>query len=94
MNNLEELEQYKIDRDLFVEIFKDILDYTYNNYEGHCYKYWWYDDELYLLHKPSGTMVNWYKHLGRTNTCNKDLSIKEYKLFVKGFINEVKEEGK
>lgn len=30
-----------------------------------------YDDEFYIIHKDSGTMINWYKHLGRTNTCNK-----------------------
>lgn len=28
-------------------------------------------DERYVIHLPSGTIINWYKHLGRTNTCNK-----------------------
>ena len=93
MNNLKELKQYAIDRDLFTEIFIDILDYTYNSYEGYEYKYWRYDDEHYILHKPSGTLVNWYKHLGRTNTCNKNLTIDEYKQFVHNFINEVKNNG-
>lgn len=32
-------------------------------------------DEFYIVHFPSGTIVNWYKHVGRTNTCNKDLSM-------------------
>ena len=39
------------------------------------------DDEYYIIHLPSGTMINWYKHLGRTNTCNKNLSLAELKLF-------------
>lgn len=30
------------------------------------------DDEFYIMHRQSGTMINWYKHLGRTNTCNKE----------------------
>ena len=29
------------------------------------------DDEFYILHRPSGIMINWYKHMGRTNTCNR-----------------------
>ena len=40
------------------------------------------EDEYYILHKPSGTMINWYKHMGITNTCNKDLSLEELKLFL------------
>lgn len=28
-------------------------------------------DERYIIHLPSGTVINWYKHLGRTNTCSK-----------------------
>ena len=40
------------------------------------------EDEYYILHKPSGTMINWYKHMGITNTCNKDLSLDELRLFL------------
>lgn len=29
-------------------------------------------DEFYIIHFNSGTIINWYKHLGRTNTCNKE----------------------
>lgn len=29
------------------------------------------DDNFYIIHLDSGTMINWYKHLGRDNTCNK-----------------------
>ena len=49
-------------------------------------------DEYYILHKPSGTMINWYKHIGRTNTCNKDLSLDELKLFLLLLRKELVEE--
>ena len=50
------------------------------------------DDEYYILHKPSGTMINWYKHMGRTNTCNKDLSLDELRLFLLLLRKELVEE--
>lgn len=92
LNNLKPLNQYAIDRDLFIEIFREIEDYIWDDpdYEGDDFKFWGYDDEWYLLHKDSGTLVNWYKNLGRTNTCNKKLTIEEYKMFVKMFIEELK----
>ena len=32
----------------------------------------WYDEgDYYVCHMPSGMTVNWYKHLGRANTCSK-----------------------
>lgn len=95
MGNLKTLPQYAIDRELFTSIFSSIIPIMYDifpDYEGHDFKAWRsYDDECYILHKPSGTLVNWYKHLGRTNTCNKNLSIDEYTQFVNMFIEEVKE---
>lgn len=30
------------------------------------------DDEFYIIHKESGTIITWYKHFGRDNTCNKE----------------------
>ena len=30
------------------------------------------EDEFYIIHFRSGIIINWYKHLGRTNTCNKE----------------------
>lgn len=56
--------------------------------ETDSYKYWKYDDTYYILHKESGTLVTWYKHLGRCNQCNKRLSHKEYEKFVNDFIDE------
>ena len=38
-------------------------------------------------------MINWYKHLGRTNTCNKkELKYNTFLTFVKMFINEWRDE--
>lgn len=95
MNNLDDLEQYKIDRDIFCALFNkhgnlselmwDFLpDYTTDNY-----KIFQNHDEFYIIHLPSGTMVNWYKHEGRTNTCNKDLTMDEYEQFFKGCYAEL-----
>ncbi|WMC92313.1 hypothetical protein [Kineothrix sp. MB12-C1] len=80
-NFLETLEQYYFDRDDFVQAFKkvfttdEIIDIevecgcnkNYDNFLLHRY-----DDEFYIIHRDSGTVINWYKHLGRTNTCNKN----------------------
>lgn len=41
------------------------------------------DDEFYIIHFPSGTIVNWYKHMGRTNTCNKNLTLDDLREFKK-----------
>lgn len=78
---LETLPQYHFDRDEFVRAFywlftnDEIIDIEC---DCSCHKvtdefilYRW-EDEFYIIHRSSGTMINWYKHLGRTNTCNKD----------------------
>ena len=41
------------------------------------------DDEFYILHRNSGTLINWYKHAGRTNTCNNpDFSMEDFRVFL------------
>ena len=40
-------------------------------------------DEFYIIHFPSGTIINWYKHMGRTNTCNKNLTLDDLREFKK-----------
>ena len=30
------------------------------------------EDEFYIIHFRIGIIINWYKQLGRTNTCNKE----------------------
>ncbi len=41
------------------------------------------DEEFYILHVPSGTIVGWYKfyHFGRCNFTNRDMSIEDLKDF-------------
>lgn len=92
-HNLSPMKQYPIERDVFCEIFRkidsDFYDELYDT-TTESFKLWWYDDEFYILHFESGTIINWYKHLGRCNTCNKDLSIEEYKKLANDLYNELK----
>lgn len=78
---LETLPQYHFERDDFVkafyEVFTDdeIIDIDvdcscHRQLEEFILSRW--EDEFYIIHRESGTMINWYKHLGRTNTCNKE----------------------
>lgn len=78
---LETLPQYHFDRDEFTKAFYDVFENTDNIFnlivecQGHRVTDEFFllygDDEFYIIHRQSGTMINWYKHLGRTNTCNK-----------------------
>ncbi len=94
----DELDQYAIERDLFSDIFDTIDMYACNGhlpFEGPNFRFWCHEDEVYILHKLSGTLVNWYKigHTGRTNTCNKNLSESQYRLFAEMLISELKAYG-
>lgn len=57
---------------------------------------WFKDsDEYYIVHKPSGMIINWYKHLGRTNACNQEgKSLDDLKEFFKLFNEDLKEWAK
>ena len=78
---LQELPQYHFDRDAFVESFKKVFstDEIFE-LEVACQEHralsdfhlYYAEDEFYIIHLQSGTIINWYKHLGRTNTCNKE----------------------
>ena len=89
----ETLPQYALDRDEFVRIYGDISEALMNEswYETSNFKGWYNDDEWYILHKTSGTMINWYKHCGRTNTCNKVLTIKQHEEFAKMILEDMKD---
>lgn len=78
---LQELPQYYFDRDDFVKVFKkvfssdEIFELEVACQEHRCldnFHLYYAEDEFYIIHLDSGTIVNWYKHLGRTNTCNKE----------------------
>ena len=78
---LKELPQYHFDREPFVKAFEEVFsDVDLVDIEMACQAhrsssdflmYYTTDEEYYIIHFPSGTIINWYKHLGRTNTCNK-----------------------
>lgn len=74
-----------IEREIFCKIFKDIDEIIYNcfddvyNIENDNIKIWIYEvDEHYILDKETGIIVSWYKHLGRSNNCNKNLSLEAF----------------
>ena len=101
--NLENNHPYHFERDQMTRIFEEVFPLNSMAWDWDCV---WYcdfkdtnsfhafrdEDEYYILHKPSGTMINWYKHMGRTNTCNKDLSLDELKLFLLLLRKELVEE--
>lgn len=77
---LETLPQYHFERDNFTAVFKKVFSTDQiNEIEEKCtcndqtdyFAFLRFEDEFYIVHKDSGTIINWYKHLGRTNTCNK-----------------------
>lgn len=77
---LQELPQYHFERSMFTRTFNEILGSTLCDVvEDLCtehgrtssFTFDRNDDEFYVIHRRSGTIINWYKHLGRTNTCNK-----------------------
>jgi hypothetical protein len=92
----EESKQYHLERADFVEIFREVWEEIIDvyDYEGWDFKIWYHEDEWYVLYKPSGILVNWYKNLGRINTCNKDLTKEELKQFVKLLKEELKKTKK
>ena len=75
---MKELKQYHFDRDCFVSVFEEIFANRCFDLECACQEHratddfllYFKDDEFYILHFESGTVINWYKHIGRTNTCN------------------------
>lgn len=94
MAEFKELKQYHFERQDFVDAFEEI--FTTDEIMGieelcrsnttledfHLFYTTW--EEYYIIHFPSGIMINWYKHLGRTNTCNKDdFELVDLKAFLK-----------
>ena len=91
-NALETLPQYHFDRDDFCNVMFDVFtteEYIDLDVECGCnthldnFTLMRVDDEFYILHRDSGTLINWYKHAGRTNTCNKpDLTLDDFREFL------------
>ena len=82
----EDLPQYHFDRGDMCEVFDDeFMIWFWDHLECRSDEFLITrnDDEFYIIHFPSGTIVNWYKHMGRTNTCNKALTLDDLKEFKK-----------
>lgn len=89
---LPELPDYHFDRNEFVNTFKEIFtEDEFVDLEVKCqgstnaydFLLYWQEDTFYIMHLASGTIISWYKHLGRANTCNKeDFDIPDLKEFL------------
>ena len=80
------LPQYHFDRGDMGEVFDAIfMDWFWDHLGSHSDEFFitQNDDEFYIIHFPSGTIVNWHKHMGRTNTCNKALTLDNLREFKK-----------
>lgn len=90
----EDLPQYHFDRDDFRKVFYEIFttDQLFD-IEVACqsggthldyFSLFYHEDEFYILHRDSGIMINYYKHLGRINTCNRtDFTLDDFRIFLK-----------
>lgn len=79
--------QYQLDRNKFCEIFNKIGEYFeengYDDFDDGEFKFWYSNDTLYVLDYDYGILISWYKHLGRCNDSNMDLSEEQYRKFAK-----------
>jgi hypothetical protein len=72
------LKQYHFERNDFLKVFAEVFGDRMSDVEIACqeqrstdsFLLYYKEDEFYIIHLESGTIINWYKHLGRTNTCN------------------------
>lgn len=95
---LSDLPQYHFERDDFCKVFEEV--FTFNeivDIEEMCrdredfgsFSLFYDEGNFYILHRSSGIMINWYKHLGRINTCNRpDFSLDDLRVFLKALKGE------
>lgn len=94
------------DRELFTKIFNEYIqkdDKVFEAFENAVnnaetvgdFKLWMEDEEVYILHVPSGTIIGWYKlyHIGRANFCNKYLFLPTYRDFFQLLRNQLLKEA-
>ena len=90
--SLATLPQYHFDRDDFCKVFREVFTMDeFIEIDVLCgsrtdlsefFLFRW-EDEFYILHRNSGILINWYKHMGRTNTCNKpDFTLDNFREFL------------
>lgn len=90
---LQELPDYHFNREEFISAFREIFtDEQIIDLEVRCqgctnaydFLLYWQDDTFYIMHLASGITISYYKHLGRSNTCNKeDFDLSDLKAFLK-----------
>ena len=77
--SLTTLPQYHFEREEMCNVFFDVFtESEYADIKVACganthldeFSLFYCEDEFYILHRRSGIMINWYKNMGRTNTCN------------------------
>ena len=91
--SMDTLPQYHFDRDDFCKVFCEVFTIDeYVDIDVECginrhldeFSLFRCEDEFYILHRNSGILINWYKHMGRTNTCNKpDFTLDDFREFLK-----------
>ena len=96
--DLDRYKQYYFDRDDFVKYVDKysplLIEYMWDQgcfFNTDSFFMFRKEDEFYILHVDSGIMINWYKHLGRTNTCNRDIDKEVFKEFLILLNNEILE---
>ena len=95
-NNDTELDQYYFDRTEFtntvIDAFPDYCDTVEPDLPvtTDSFHAWRNEDEFFIAHANSGTIISYYKHLGRCNTCNReDFSLEDLKDFFEAFKEEL-----
>ena len=96
------LPQYYFERDKFCEaLFTNCTEDEYTEFISEyefttsSFIFKRVGDEFYVIHMDSGIIINWYKHLGRTNTCNAsnftyDKLVEFFKLFIEEWREEIR----
>lgn len=88
----EELAQYHFNREDFVRVFKEIFSVDeivvivvacQEQKLLDNFLLYYTEDEYYIIDLKSGIIINWYKHLGRCNTCNNEhFTLKDLRNFL------------
>ena len=95
-----QLKKYHFDRDVFCNTFmKFVTDkeltkiLSKHSFVTSNFIFKRVGDEFYIIHMRNGIIINWYKDLGRNNTCNiSDFTEANLKCFFNMFTDEWKNE--
>lgn len=97
---LSPLPQYHFDRDEFCRVFHEVFTSDQIcDIESECirslchygdFSLFYDESDFYILHRDSGIMINYYKHLGWTNTCNRPgFTLDDLRVFLKALKEEL-----